>query len=110
MPDPGVLQLIAAKEQELRVQLLAVRAQADALVRDARREAAAWHSAAEAAAVKEAHDWLEQEVDHARREAEQLVGEATEALQRRTGVARRRKAAVQQVLDEILVRSEGPRP
>jgi vacuolar-type H+-ATPase subunit H len=110
MPDPGVLHLIAAKEQELRVQLMAVRAEGDALVRAARGDTAAWHSVVEAAAVKEAHDWLEQEVDRARREAEQLVGEAADALQRRTGVARLCEAAVQHLLDEILVRAEGSRP
>ncbi len=105
MAEPTVLELIARKEQELRVQLMAARAEADALVADARTEAADLRAAENAAAAQDAQDWLNQELTRARNEVEQMVSAATDAMGKLGDPGPRRQEAVQHVLDEILLRS-----
>ncbi len=98
----GMLEHIAQKEQELRVQLIAARARADALVAEAQKQAAELRSTQEAAARAEIQEWLAGELDRAHAEADQFVSEASSKLGNIDDLASRREAAVQLLLSAIV--------
>ncbi len=98
----GMLEQIAQKEQELRVRLIAARAQADALVAEAQKQATEVRSTREAAARTEVQEWLAAELDRAHTEADQLVSDANSKLGNIDDLDARREAAVQLLLNAIV--------
>jgi vacuolar-type H+-ATPase subunit H len=104
MAEPTVLEMIARKEQELRARLLAARARADVLVAEASKQAGEVRTGAEAEARAQTRVWVEQEMARARREAEQVVDQATADARDRMGSPQGLEAAVQLILDAVLAR------
>jgi hypothetical protein len=105
MAEPSLIEVIAAKERELRARLLAARAEAEAIVADADRRAAALRRSEETAATAEIQAWLASELDRARRDVAAMSEAALAELRRRRAESVRRAAAVRRVLDAVLLRS-----
>ncbi len=108
MVAPTLLEVIAARERDLRARLLAARARADAIVAEAAAQAETLRQREEAAASEEARAWLEAELDRARCEAEAAVAQAATELRRVSGDPAELQGAVDLVVGAVLLVPRDP--
>lgn len=103
--DSSLLLRVARHEQMLRGRLMAARAEGEALVGEARREAERMRAEGEAAADADARAWAAQELARARSDAEDQVNSARESARVLGADEGSLGAAVHFIVDAVLPRS-----